>query len=320
MFAANAGQGAGTPAQYWYPKSGPARSFLQGAYANGTYLYLGTGGYLATSTDANTWAESTTLRSAVLSTNTYSLRYIPFLNGFAAGGAGRIGYSSNNGATWVSNFIPSWSGASVQAVIASNSIIVAYGNSGRIATSTNGTTWTDRGFMSTLAGWNSGAGGYSPYTADFGNGLIMLVGWNISPSAIATCATSPDGLNWTNRPNLNVASSGAWVNAIKWSPALGKWFAGFNGGLMAVSSDDGANWSMISGAATALGGENVSAIAEVNGTLVVFAGNNKVITSRDGVTWVSQPGLSNIGVITTSYGQNGGLLFVAQTNTFAVSV
>jgi len=319
MFAANA-VSVGVPGQNWIAKSGPSRSYLQGAYANNVYLYIGNQGYLATSADANTWTESTTLR-AVTTTNTYSLRYIPFLNGFAVGGAGRVGYSSNNGSTWVSNFIPNWSGAAVLAVAASNSIIVAYGSSGRIATSTNGTTWTDRGFMSTLAGWNSGAGGISPYTADFGNGLFMLVGWNSSPSAVATCATSSDGLNWTNRPNLNVASSGALVNAVKWSSTLGKWFAGFYGGLMAVSSDDGANWAMISGAATALSGSNVNAIAEVGGSLVVFAGTNTVITSSDGVNWRQQSGLANIGVTTNSYGQNGNLLFVAQTaSKFAVSV
>lgn len=325
MFSANAVT-AGVPGQNWIAKSGPNRTYEQGAYGNGIYLYLANNGYLATSTDANTWTESTAMRS-VTTANTRSIVYSSGLTGFAVGSEGAVVYSSNNGASWTRTFISGMS--SVSSVTAGGSTLVAYDSGGRVATSTNGTTWTYRGDMTTLAGWGSGAFSGEPYGGAYGNSLFMLVGFNVSPSNFSTCATSPDGITWTNRPGLNtaVSANGGTIRNVAWAPTLGMWFAGGFasspvGGIIAYSSDNGANWTVSSGATSFLSGISVRWITEVNGTIVAMAGTNTIITSRDGVNWQSQTGLSNLGITTDSYLQNGGILVVAQQTAgrLAVSV
>jgi hypothetical protein len=149
----------------------------------------------------------------------------------------------------------------------------------------------------------------------------MIVGGNVSPTTYATCATSPDGLTWTNRPNLDVAFSGSMANGVIWAPTLGKWFAWSLGNKIAYSSDDGASWTLSSGATLLLTGLVISWLTEVNGTLVALASNNTVITSADGVNWQLQPNLAATGFTTTGYGKNGGILFCASSvGKIAVSV
>jgi hypothetical protein len=211
-------------------------------------------------------------------------------------------------------------------MIASPSAVIGYDSGGRVARSTNGTSWTNLGTMTTLAGWGSGAYALSSYGGDYGNGLFMLVGGNVSPTTYATCATSPDGLTWTNKPNLDVAFSGSQARGVTWSQTLGKWFAWSFGNKIAYSSDDGASWTISSGATALLSGLVIQWVTEVNGTLVALASpsgsGNTIITSADGINWQLQLGLSNINVGGDSYLKNGGVLVVAQPTLgkFAVSV
>lgn len=325
MFSANAVT-AGVPGQNWIAKSGPNRAYEDGAYGNGIYLYLANNAYLATSTDANTWTESTAMRSATLS-NTRSIVYSSGLNGFFVGSETSVVYSFDNGASWTRVSISGMS--TMSAMISGGSTVVGYDSGGNVATSTNGTTWTNRGNMTTLAGWGSGAYSGEPYGGAYGNGLFMLVGFNVSPSIYSTCATSPDGVTWTNRPGLNtaVSSSSSTMRIVAWCPTLGKWFAGgFSastlGGIIAYSEDNGANWTVSSGATSLLSGlgGSVKWITEVNGTIVAMAGTNTIITSTDGVNWKAQTGLATIGVSTDSYMQNGGILVVAQANSTKLAV
>ena len=322
MFSANAVT-AGVPGQNWIAKSGPNRTYEQGAYGNGIYLYLANNGYLATSTDANTWTESTAMRSATTA-NTRSIVYSSALNGFFVGSESSIVYSFNNGTSWTRVAISGMS--SMSTMISGGSTLVGYDSGGNVATSTNGTSWTNRGNMTALAGWGSGAFALGSYGGDHNGSLFMLVGGNVSPTTYATCATSPDGITWTNRPNLDVAFSGSQARGVTWSPTLGKWFAWNSSNVIAYSSDNGANWTISSGASPLLSGRVLQWVTEVNGTLVAlaspFGSGNTIITSSDGVNWQLQTGLSNLGITTDSYLQNGGILVVAQQTAgrLAVSV
>jgi hypothetical protein len=318
MFAANS-VSAGAPGQTWYAKTGPIRPYESGAYANGKYLFVANGAYLAISTDTNTWTESLAMRN-VTDVNTGGIVYSNWLNGFFVGREGGVVYSFNDGASWVAVAV---SGASsVQTMIAGSSAVLGYDSGGRVLRSTNGTSWTNLGTMTTLAGWGLGAFAQGIYGGDYGNGIFMLVGGNVSPSVYATCAKSSDGLTWTNLPNLNVAFSGSRANGVTWAPTLGKWFAWADGGKIVYSDDDGASWTEVS---SFLSGFSVLWITEVNGTLVASAASvseRRIATSIDGINWQSNSVLANIGVIPSSYLKNGNILVVAQSTLgkFAVSV
>lgn len=320
MFAANTAS-AGVPGQNWIAKSGPNRAYEQGAYGNGIYLYLANNAYLATSTDANTWTESTTMRNATLS-NTRSIVYSSALNGFFVGSESSIVYSFDNGSSWTRVSISGSS--SVSSMVSGGSTVIGFDSGGRVLTSTNGTTWTNRGTMTTLAGWGSGAFAFGPYGGDHNGSLFMLIGGNSSPTNYAACATSADGVTWTNRPNLDVTFGGSFPGGVTWSPSLGKWFVWSLGNKLAYSSDDGASWTLSPNVTTLLPGLVLEWVTEVNGTLVALAGSgvsgSTIITSNDGVNWQMQTGLSNLGVTTDSYLKNGGILVVAQPNSSKLAV
>lgn len=317
MFSANA-VSAGIPGQNWIAKTGPARSYEDGAYGNGVYLYLANNAYLATSTDANTWTESVAMRAATLA-NTRSIVYSASLNGFFVGSETSVVYSFDNGASWVRVTVSGSS--SVSTMIAGPSALLGYDSAGRVLRSTNGTSWTNLGTMTTLVGWGSGASALGSYGGDYGNGLFMLVG---GTSGKAYCATSPDGLTWTNLPNLDVAFGGLQGRGVVWAPTLGKWFAWSLGNKIAYSSDDGASWTLSSGATALLSGLGIAWVTEVNGTLVALAGvgsfGSTIITSADGINWQPQSGLANINVGTDSYLQNGGVLVVASPTVGKIAV
>lgn len=323
MFSANA-VSAGTPGQNWTIKSAPVLStYRNGAYGNGVYLYLANNAYLAVSSDANTWTQSNAMRAAT-TVNTRAIVYSASLNGFFVASESSIVYSLNNGASWTQ--VPISGTSTINNIAAGPPAVVGYDTAGGVSRSTNGTSWTRVGSMTTLAGWGSGAFALGSNAAAYGNGLFMLVGGNVSPTTYATCATSPDGLTWTNRPNLDVAFSGSMARGVIWAPTFGKWIAWNSNREIASSSDDGASWTVLSGTSSLLAGLVIIWITEVNGTLVVLAGattvsGNTIITSADGVNWQLQPNLAATGFTTSGYGQNGGILFCASSvGKIAVSV
>lgn len=322
MFSANA-VSAGTPGQNWTIKSAPVLStYRNGAYGNGVYLYLANNAFLAVSSDANTWTQSNAMRTATLA-NTRAIVYSASLNGFFVASESAVVYSLNNGTSWTR--VPISGTSTINNIAAGPPAVVGYDSAGGICRSTNGTTWSYVGPMTTLAGWGSGAFALGSYAADYGNGLFMIVGGNVSPTTYATCATSPDGLTWTNRPNLNVAFSGSMAKGIIWAPTFGKWFAWNSNRVIASSSDNGASWTVVPGTSSLLAGIQIEWVTEVNGTLVVLAGPfgsaNTIITSANGVNWQLQPNLAATGFTTDGYGQNGGILFCASSSgKIAVSV
>lgn len=309
MFSANAVT-IGTPGQNWIAKSGPTRTYNNATYGNGTYLFVADQGYVASSTDANTWTEQLGLRSAGWLVAVYAIVYPSSLGYFVAGGSsGRIA-TSPDGVTWTlrSSLI-----TAVESLLWDGSTMVSYGDSGLIYTSTNGISYTQIGYLSSLVGWASGAGPFASDSGAYGNGLFLVAGYG---SGTTYCATSPNGSTWTNRPGINSATSGAIPFCAAWSPAVNRWFVGCSGGLV-VTSSDASTWSAVSGLTSILAGNSVRTIKTVGNTVIVFADSGKVATSTDGVNWTNQPGLSQIGRSARACAQNGRVLAV---NGFAVSV
>lgn len=198
---------------------------------------------------------------------------------------------------------------------------------GRVITSPDGLTWTERSTSDDTAQWASIA--WSPTLS-----LFVAVGSGPSTRVM----TSPDGINWTNRtpaePNtwtsitwvsalglfVAVASDGsnrvmtspngilwtaqaaaeanAW-QSIAWSPELGLLVASANGGTHAImtSSDGGAGWDQ----QTAPGTTGWTAVAwspEFNlfaAVTLLATGSKLIATSPDGVTWTQQVAVSTKG-------------------------
>lgn len=309
MFSANA-VSAGTPGQNWIAKSGPTRTYNNATYGNGTYVFVGDQGYVATSTDANTWTEQLGLRSTGWTVAVYAANFLPSLGYFVVGGSNGRTATSSDGVSWTSRQTLT---TAVESLLWDGSTLVSYGDSGLIYTSANGISYTSVGYLSSLVGWAVGAGPFVSDSGAYGNGLFLVAGYG---SSTTYCATSPDGTNWTNRPGINSATSGAIPFCAAWSPAVSKWFVGCTGGLV-VTSSDAATWSVVSGLTSILSGNSVRSIKMVNNTIIVFADSGKVATSTDGVNWVNQTGLSSIGRSARACSQNGSVLAV---NGFAVSV
>lgn len=311
MFAANA-VASSTPGQNWYAKTGPSRVYYCAAYGNGTYLFSGNQGYVATSTDANTWSDQLGLRTAGVTVAMYGATYAGSLGLFVVGGSNGNIATSPDGVTWTKRTNTT---TAVLSILWNGTTLLAYCDSGRIYTSTNGTSWTFLNTMSSLAGWPANTGPFLSNCGAYGNGLFLLIG-QVSGNPSKYCATSPDGVTWTDRPGYNSVATSTVATASAWSTATNRWYVGLADGTV-VSSSDAATWSVVSGLSSIIGSSPVRAINSVGNTVVVFADSSKVATSTNGINWVSQTGLSAIGRSATACSQNGNILTV---NGFAVSV
>jgi len=190
----------------------------------------------------------------------------------------------------------------IQGIAFGNSIYVAVGSTGYIATSPDGITWTER---------SSGTSAKLNHVA-FGDGLFVVAGDDFSGSP--RLITSPDGITWTNRTVPNFSSDldhvsfgdGLFIvigdsyaatstDGINWTERTvpniqtrmnastfgnGLYFIFGNSGYIA-SSPDGTTWTQRNVAGT---NNDLDAAAFGDGTFVV-AGNGFVATSTDGISW-----------------------------------
>ena len=143
-----------------------------------------------------------------------------------------------------------------------NGLWVAVGTGGKIATSTDGVTWTPR---------TSGTTQYLQEVA-YGNGLWVVVG------GAGTLLTSTDGVTWTSRTS---GFGSTTIQDVAYGNGL--WVAvGLSGTL--TTSPDGITWtSRTSG----FGSTTINCVAYGNGLWIAGGQSGKVSTSTDGVTWTS---------------------------------
>ena len=107
-------------------------------YGNNTFVYAGTNGGLATSSNAVTWAA----RTSGTSNNINALTYGD--NTFVYAGAGGVLATSTNAATWTAR--TSGTSNNINALIYANNTFVYAGANSVLATSPDATTWTQRNF------------------------------------------------------------------------------------------------------------------------------------------------------------------------------
>lgn len=202
---------------------------------------------VARSTDGITWEYLTGLSSSAwnsgppLSKQVSSLAASPTTL-VIVGGMGKISASFDNGSSFY--YLPSgntypvlpWAinaGNMLLDIVWSGSIFCAVGFNGRVVTSPDGTTWTERlGLRGTA--WGSVSSAY----AVVWTGAFFCVG-----GANGKIATSPDGITWTFQSGLSSTAWGATrsVNALAFRDGL--IYAVGDDGYVAVSHD-GVTWSV----------------------------------------------------------------------------
>jgi hypothetical protein len=192
-----------------------------------------------------------------------------------------------------SGFNPAWPFSGVW----TGSYFVIAGNSGKIATSPDGTTWTNRTQLSTT-GWSTNTQGNAMERNSAG---LIVVGGNTA----GRIATSSDGITWTYRTGLQTTTWGsvaaASVNGIAWNGSV---FCAVGNGARCATSTDGATWTYQGGLSTALGGSASTPIYKIlwTGSQFVAVGlgplGPAVLTSPNGATWTNR----SSAVSTSGYG------------------
>jgi hypothetical protein len=227
-----------------------ARAVAYGNYrGNKTWVVVGSGGIIFSSTDSNTWIQRTSPTANIL--NAASFGNSTFV---AAGAAGTL-ISSTDGFTWVSR-VSGFGVTPINALVFGNGVHVAAGDGGRLSTSTDGINWTTR---------TSGFGGVTSIRSlAFGNGLFLAGG----DAGVLT--TSTDGINWTTR-QANIGTN--VIRSIAWGDGL--YVMGSDSGIIRVSTD-GYEWQIRSAVMTS---SQIRAITYGNGIGIFGTPVNGVIPS-----------------------------------------
>jgi hypothetical protein len=172
--------------------------------------------YVATSSDGISW----TLRSVPFTYSNAGTKALFYADGLFIAGANTVDgecVTSTNGTSWTKRTIKS--GSTVYSIVKGNGLWVM-GLDENIYTSTNGTSnWVNRGKPFSQSAYVLALG--------YGKGLYVAGG---NDGAIST---STDGINWTQRTNLN---GNVW--RIVYNSGL--YLAGTETRL--YSSEDGINW------------------------------------------------------------------------------
>lgn len=209
-----------------------------GAYGNGRYVVgSNTNSYVIYSTDGSNWTLSTGLYTAWGSQTSYAVNSIRYLNGQ----------------------------------------FVAVGGGGKVATSSDGVTWTNQSGLSSSA-WGSAG---PVYDIAWSGSYYMVVGGASSASR----AVSTNLSSWTN---LGFVGSLGALRTVAYGN--GRFVVGSNGGgLVGYSTDNGANWTT-----QLLSGWNAGSAGAVrsivyNGSMFVALSYGAYFsTSTDGITWTNR--------------------------------
>jgi len=234
------------------------------------------------------------------------IKAIAYGNGkFVAGGANEMAYSSN-GATWTAVADSTFGdGDTIEEIIYSNNRFIAVGwnynrlvlgnNGGKMATSTDGVTWTavDSGLSAI-------------YAITYGNGRFVAGGDR------GKMAYSSDGVTWTAIADSTFGTS--TISAIAYGN--GKFAAGGYYGKMAYSSD-GITWTAV---ADSKFDGSTKAIAYGNGKFVAGGNGAQIACSSDGATW-TLAGEEILGSVPGAYGiETCGINAIAFGNNRFVAV
>jgi hypothetical protein len=280
-----------------YPYT-PDQSFLAGcAYidggsypgyylfgAKGRLWYLGT---IASPTNATT---ALTKQDTYFTTgwDAYAIAY-DGTNVVVAGEYGRIAKGTGVDASSNINYsiksntlnqVANWgSVGNINALIWSLSKYIAVGDYGKVATSSDGTTWTYQGGLRSTT-WGTTNNAYCIAS----NGTTLLVaGMN------GAVATSTDGVTWTYQSGLSSTTWGTnTARGVTWDGS--KFLVVGDAGKVAYSTD-GATWTYVGNLAATTWGTNTCWAVTWSSALslyVVVGANGKLATSTNGTAWTVQ--------------------------------
>jgi hypothetical protein len=282
---------------------GSIRQFNRNIAFNGTNLYVGVGNshIFTGSTLNNITNQSTSLSPA-------GANGIAFGNGvFVKGGeVGDQVETSTNGTTWTNRAV-SLSGA-VQRVYYNAAFggFIIISNSGRVAVSADGVSWTVRptfgaGVLTSLAMTGTtavviGGSGFIGRSTDSGANFTALTsplsaGAGINTFAASTTmvlaagangalSTTTDGTTWTSR-NANQGTTAITASVFGGN----RWVIGTASGGISTSTD-GINWTAVSGLSGIFGGTQINTIVFGNGKYVAGTATGIIAESADATTWV----------------------------------
>jgi len=250
------------------------------AYGNGKFVAVGGNGKMATSTDGVTWTAVSNSRFG----RTH-IRAIAYGNNrFVAAGDETAAYSTD-GVTWTavvanpSDYLGDGmdAGSVQKPFFARASGIIYVGGKfvevcfmGRMATTTDGITWTAIKRADTTFGVED------INAIAYGNSRFVAVGDN------GRMATSTNGTTWTA-----VSDSKFGIYEYIYAVAYGnsRFVVGGWGGKMATSAN-GTTWTTVD-VSRVFGTSAIRAIAYGNGKFVAVGAGGKIATSTDGTNWTA---------------------------------
>ncbi|GBU29448.1 hypothetical protein R84B8_03013 [Treponema sp. R8-4-B8] len=182
---------------------------------------------------------------------------------------------------------------------------IAAGGNGKMATSTDGTTWTavaDSGIWDYTYNGNTNKASISEIA--YGNGK-WVAGCYVQAIHNSKMATSTDGTTWTA-----VDVSSIFDSIIALAYGGGKFIAAGGNGKMATSTD-GTTWTAVADSGiwdyTYNGNTYKASISEIaygNGKFIAAGGNGKMATSTDGTTWTAVDVIFDTDIGAFAYGDN----------------
>lgn len=261
--------------------------------------------------------------SVVLAAGDYGAAGVSNASATPAGSKYPIALSSDAGLTWsnptIASFAPSTTGLPIRGLAWSGSLFMAVGGTvggqSRVATSPDGTTWTDRNSTAPFfigvskqlrcvaygsGKWVVGGTGIKDiaYSSDDGvswtnvtlfgsNTTVNRIVWNGSLFVLCWAGgvkTSPDGVTWTDRGSpLSTEVDGA-----AWSPTLGLWVIVGSSifGTSIATSPDGITWTT---RGDPISDNFADVVWQPDQAQFVATGSAGVIaTSPDGTTWTNR--------------------------------
>lgn len=227
----------------------------------------------------------------------------------AVGDAGKIGYSNTSAVTWSQVSSP-FQGTNLYSVHYANNLYVAGGSTGKLATSTDGLTWTLRNsgfgaspilgitYFSTFQRWIIVGGSGKLATSSDGISWVLRTSsfnfsfinsvYSNSSKAIAVgydgkLATSTNGIDWTQKTSSFVFDT---IYDVVSNSDENEYVAVGDLGKIATSSN-GENWTQLFPGST-FGSSSVRTVARNNITYAAGGSLGKIATSFNGIGWVQR--------------------------------
>jgi len=227
----------------------------------------------------------------------------------AVGNEGKIGLSSNSGFTWSQVDSP-FLGSNIFAAHYANNLFVAGGSTGKIATSTDGVSWTvgTAGFGASPVLGLSYIVNQGLWVAVGGSGKLATssdaVSWVLRNSSFGVSfindvyssgnltiavgydgklATSTNGISWTQRTSSFVFDA---IFGITYSNSAQEYVAVGDVGKIATSTN-GTTWSQVF-PSTSFNNSRINTISANSSSYVAGGSLGKIATSSAGVSWIQR--------------------------------